>query len=94
MATCPKCRHYFRVLEDEDDGQHGCPSCGYTGHDEPQQSVRYTLSLTGLVPFDAEYGPPTDAKDKRNLERTILKALRVLEGDWDCEVLETVVEEG
>lgn len=29
MARCPKCRHQFRVLEDEDDGQHGCPSCGY-----------------------------------------------------------------
>lgn len=33
MPTCPKCRHHFRVLEDEDDGQHGCPSCGYGDHD-------------------------------------------------------------
>jgi ssDNA-binding Zn-finger/Zn-ribbon topoisomerase 1 len=30
MATCPCCRHHFRVLEDEDDGQHDCPRCGYT----------------------------------------------------------------
>ena len=29
MARCPACRSSFRVLEDEDDGQHGCPSCGY-----------------------------------------------------------------
>lgn len=29
MPTCPKCRRHFRVLEDEDDGQHGCPRCGF-----------------------------------------------------------------
>lgn len=34
MATCPKCRYYFQVLEDEDDGQHGCPSCGYGEYDD------------------------------------------------------------
>lgn len=34
MPRCPRCRHSFRVMEDEDDGQHGCPSCGYG--DEPR----------------------------------------------------------
>jgi hypothetical protein len=29
MPRCPKCLRSFRVLEDEDDGQHGCPRCGY-----------------------------------------------------------------
>lgn len=29
MPQCPKCRYRFRVMEDEDDGQHSCPSCGY-----------------------------------------------------------------
>jgi hypothetical protein len=35
MARCPACRRSFRVLEDEDDGQHGCPSCGFG--DEPAE---------------------------------------------------------
>ena len=34
MPTCPKCHRHFRVLEDEDDGQHGCPRCGYGDHDD------------------------------------------------------------
>lgn len=29
MATCPKCRHFFRVLADEDPRDFGCPRCGY-----------------------------------------------------------------
>jgi len=29
MATCPKCRKYFREPEDEQ-GEHDCPSCGYS----------------------------------------------------------------
>jgi hypothetical protein len=29
MPQCPKCRYRFRVMDDEDDGQHSCPSCGY-----------------------------------------------------------------
>ncbi len=33
MPKCPSCRHSFRVLDDEDDGQHACPSCGYTGRE-------------------------------------------------------------
>ena len=32
MARCPKCRHYFRTLEDEE-GMHDCPRCGYDGFD-------------------------------------------------------------
>jgi hypothetical protein len=39
MSTCPSCRYYFRVLEDEDDGQHGCPSCGYTGHADDDDTL-------------------------------------------------------
>ena len=33
MARCPHCRRGFRVMEDEDDGQHDCPHCGYNPHD-------------------------------------------------------------
>lgn len=29
MATCCKCKHYFRVMEDEDPMDFGCPKCGY-----------------------------------------------------------------
>lgn len=29
MPTCPKCRTYFRVLEDELPESHGCRKCGY-----------------------------------------------------------------
>lgn len=29
MATCRNCHYRFAVMDDEDDGQHGCPSCGY-----------------------------------------------------------------
>lgn len=29
MARCPKCRHRFQVMEDEDPASFGCPSCGY-----------------------------------------------------------------
>lgn len=36
MPRCPKCRTFFRVPEDEDDGQHGCPSCGY-GERDPNE---------------------------------------------------------
>ena len=28
MATCPKCKSYFRLPEDEQYG-HNCPLCGY-----------------------------------------------------------------
>ncbi len=32
MPRCPACRCSFRVMEDEDDGQHDCPRCGYSSH--------------------------------------------------------------
>lgn len=35
MAKCHECRRSFRVPEDEADGQHACPHCGYTG-EEPE----------------------------------------------------------
>ena len=28
MPTCPKCRYYFRTLDDETN-MHDCPRCGY-----------------------------------------------------------------
>ena len=31
MARCPKCKHHFRTLEDEE-GMHDCPRCGYDGY--------------------------------------------------------------
>ena len=34
MPTCPRCHKHFRVLEDEDDGQHDCPCCGYSSHQD------------------------------------------------------------
>lgn len=35
MARCSECGYSFRTLEDETD-MHACPSCGYDGHDEPE----------------------------------------------------------
>ncbi len=37
MPRCPQCRRSFRVLEDEDDGQHDCPHCGYGAHDDDDE---------------------------------------------------------
>ncbi len=38
MARCPKCRCTFRVMEDEDPRDFGCPRCGYGEHREaPEQ---------------------------------------------------------
>ena len=36
MARCPECRKSFRVPEDEDDGSHPCPFCGFTGHEDDE----------------------------------------------------------
>lgn len=33
MATCNRCRHHFRTLEDEE-GMHDCSYCGYDGHED------------------------------------------------------------
>lgn len=37
MPRCPSCRRSFRVMEDEDDGQHDCPFCGYSAHEEKEE---------------------------------------------------------
>ncbi len=37
MPRCPECKKHFRVLEDEDDGQHSCPYCGYGEHPTPEE---------------------------------------------------------
>ncbi len=37
MPRCPHCKKHFRVLEDEDDGQHSCPYCGYGEHPEQDE---------------------------------------------------------
>jgi PHP family Zn ribbon phosphoesterase len=42
MPTCPKCRKHFRVLEDEDDGQHDCPFCGYGAREEVTEMLEET----------------------------------------------------
>lgn len=38
MARCPKCRHQFRTMEDEE-GQHDCPRCGYGPEDRESTKV-------------------------------------------------------
>lgn len=50
MPRCPSCRHSFRVMEDEDDGQHDCPRCGYS------KNAESCCSLCGcrLVNFEDE----------------------------------------
>jgi hypothetical protein len=35
----------------------------------------------------------TDAKTKRELEKEVLRALRKLDGDCDCEVMDTTIAE-
>lgn len=37
MARCPRCRRHFATLDDEADGQHACPRCGFDGHEEPEK---------------------------------------------------------
>ena len=32
MARCGSCKRSFRTLEDEADGQHDCPFCGWNPH--------------------------------------------------------------
>jgi hypothetical protein len=41
MARCPSCRYSFRVMEDEDPSDFGCPSCGYG---DPANRDDYTCS--------------------------------------------------
>ncbi len=40
MARCPKCRCTFRVMEDEDPRDFGCPRCGYG--DRPEYETEPT----------------------------------------------------
>lgn len=56
MPTCPKCRRHFRVLEDEDDGQHGCPSCGY-GDRELAVFCEYCSTEVDPDDCDMEHAP-------------------------------------
>lgn len=50
MARCPKCHKHFAVLEDEDDGQHGCPHCGYGETSEPlEPDADYLFENHGSV---------------------------------------------
>lgn len=33
MATCCKCKHHFKVMEDEDPLTFNCPKCGYNPYE-------------------------------------------------------------
>lgn len=65
-----------------------------------EQTITYTLSITIERPVRT-YDNDSEADDaaavalwmtgneaKRNLEKEVLRALRVLDGDCDCEVIE------
>jgi hypothetical protein len=54
MPQCPKCRYRFRVMDDEDDGQHSCPSCGY-GDYRCDYCGRYECGDPESGPDCAEY---------------------------------------
>lgn len=55
MPKCPKCRCSFRVMADEDDGQHGCPSCGYG--DDPPLYCEYCIRVVDPDTTDMQYAP-------------------------------------
>lgn len=71
---------------------------------EHETTVTYTLTLTVTRPVGSWKGNDTaeeladcavwmqNAKAKRELEREVLRALRKLDGDCDCEVIETTVQ--
>ena len=61
MARCPACKKHFRVLEDEDDGQHGCPYCGYG--DEPRLLLDAYLADEPCDPIDPEWRLLIEAVD-------------------------------
>ncbi len=37
MALCPRCYKSFRVMEDEDPMDFGCPKCGYHPYSEKDE---------------------------------------------------------
>jgi hypothetical protein len=59
MATCPACRHHFRVLEDEDDGQHDCPHCGYSRHHDTPDEEEDDMSVTLTRTYERTLNGPT-----------------------------------
>lgn len=53
-----------------------------------QHIARYTLTLYVDRPL---IGLRSDAKTKRKLEGEVLRALKKLDGDCDCEVVDTEI---
>lgn len=66
------------------------------------KTITYTLSVTitrntiGCDPDfteDEHLEAMTSLKQKRDLEREVLQALKKLDGDCDCEVMETEIKD-
>lgn len=73
MATCPKCRKHFRVMEDELPESHGCPFCGYGT--EPELPCAKKCSECGKTAWEIE--PHIEDEDDIMSED--------IEGDTYCE---------
>lgn len=74
-----------------------CPACGAS---TPKDSiVRYTITLTIERPVRYDYDEPLSEQEawmvsrdaKRELEREVLRAMRKLDGDCDCEVMDAEI---
>lgn len=55
MATCPHCRYYFHVPEDEED-MHDCPRCGYSGHEDDDEDANTDDYVGDTDDEDEHYG--------------------------------------
>lgn len=88
MPKCPKCRHSFRVPEDEQD-MHDCPSCGYTGH-ETKPRIRYSINLWIETDFEDEDVFPPTQRLMTAIEKDIILHLEKQKfGKVDCEIVDT-----
>jgi len=69
---------------------------------EPETTVEYTVTVTVTRPVRYDHEAPmakqeawsVSADAKRELEREILRALRKLDGDCDCEVIDANILPG
>lgn len=58
MANCPRCKKYFRVLEDESPESHYCPKCGYMpqGTQEKDEEDSFYTTSTVRIKIEGEEG--------------------------------------
>ncbi len=77
MATCPKCKKHVRTLDDEADGQHACPRCGYGDSAEDYRNRFVVLTeVAEAVEALVDVGLSQHGTDEAFIECHLC-------GDWD-----------